>query len=184
MEPLRQRIKELAPSAFEDFCFHLLKARHPGASIKHVHGVAGDEGIDIFMGDLDSNPVVWQCKSFPDGVRDSQKQQIRDSLRVAVEKIRPSLWVLCISTDLDTKAYRWFQRLDKSFAGRAHLGLFQATDMVHELAHRESIRELFFPGAILNVREIRSVLSKTAELSTDELDNLNEQKKCCRLQRN
>ncbi len=58
MNALYQRLKELDPKAFERFCCHLLKERHPGADIKHVDGAGGDEGLDVFTGDLDGNPVV------------------------------------------------------------------------------------------------------------------------------
>jgi hypothetical protein len=39
-----QRLKELDPKTFEQFCVQLLKERHPGLDIKHVDGSAGDPG--------------------------------------------------------------------------------------------------------------------------------------------
>lgn len=36
-----QRLKELDPKTFEQFCVQLLKERHPGLDIKHVDGSAG-----------------------------------------------------------------------------------------------------------------------------------------------
>jgi hypothetical protein len=80
MHSLYQQLKDLDANTFERFCFHLLKEMHRGIDIRHVEGKGGDEGIDLFSGDLSDGPTVRQCKAFPDGVRTAQKVQIRESL--------------------------------------------------------------------------------------------------------
>src|SRR6266404_6277228 len=65
---------------FERLCFHLLKERHPTASLRRVDGTSGDEGTDSFMGDLAAGPIVWQAKAFRNQIGDSQRDQIRKSL--------------------------------------------------------------------------------------------------------
>jgi hypothetical protein len=169
MHPLYQRLKELDSDTFEKFCFHLLKERHPGVDIRHVDGSAGDDGVDAFLGELDIGSVIWQCKSFPNGVRDKQKDQIREALNRVLAQCSPKKWVLCLSVDMDVKAHRWFQRLVKSNTNRVEIGLMQASDVVHEMIHRTSLRNTFFPDAILDIMELRGVLAKTGELTIDEL---------------
>src|SRR5580692_2361706 len=97
---LYQRLKALDPKTFERLCFQLLRERHPGVEIKAVDGAAGDEGVDVFTGELNEAPVIWQCKSFPNGIKESQKEQIRSSLRRAASNVRLSEWILCLSIDL------------------------------------------------------------------------------------
>jgi len=44
--------------------------------------------------------------------------------------------------------------------------------IVKELTFRPAIRDLFFPGATLNVSEIRSMLLKTGDYTNSELSNI------------
>lgn len=173
MRALKQRLKELDHHTFEDLCFHILKERFPGLGIRHVEGHAGDEGIDIFEGRLKGDPCIWQCKHFPNGVRKSQKDQVRKSLRIALKHSKPRLWVLCIPVDLDAKAHRWFQRFQASCKDKVAIGLFQGSDILHELIHRKTIRELFFPDILLdNLQELKGLLTKTGEYTTEELEKV------------
>jgi len=108
MDSLVQRLKEMDQNAFERLCFHLMAEKYPSANVRHVEGVAGDQGLDLFCGDLECGPTVWQCKSFQVTlVGKSQKQQIRNSLRAAVKSSSPRRWTLCLNIDLDAKAHRW-----------------------------------------------------------------------------
>ena len=172
MNALYQRLRELDRDSFERLCFHLLKERHPTAGVTRVEGAAGDEGADSFAGQLDSGPVVWQAKAFPNGVRESQKDQIRKSLKRAVDKLKPRLWILCLSTDMDIHAHRWWEHLKKSYAKKVEMGLWQAGDIVTELAHRKTVSELFFPGAVLNTSELRALAVGTASASDSQLSAL------------
>ncbi len=172
MRALFQRLKELDPKSFEQFCFHLLKERHPGIDIKHVEGAGGDEGIDCFTGAFERGLVVWQCKSFPDGLKAPQREQIRESLRKAAKHTNLLYWVLCIPIDLDVKAHRWFERLKHSYEGRFQIGLLDASQITHELTHRRSLQEAWFPGAVLDASELRSLITRTGELSDSELASL------------
>jgi hypothetical protein len=166
MNALYQRLRELDPKSFEQLCFQLLRERHPGASLRGVHGASGDQGADMFQGDLDDGPTIWQCKAFPDGIKKSQKQQIRHSLKTAAKNFAPRRWILCLSVDMDIRAHRWFQKLARSYAERTvAIGLMQAGDIVNELAHRKVLRDAFFPGATLEVAALRALVTRTADLS-------------------
>ncbi len=175
MKALYQRLKELDRAAFETLCVQLLKERHRGVNIEHLEGAAGDEGVDVFFGELDDGPIVWQCKSFSGGIGKSQKEQIRASLRQVLKRVRPRAWVLCISVDMDVKARRWFECLKRSYATRVSIGLMDASQIVHECIHRRTLRNAFFPGAALDTAALRSLITRTGELSFDELAALTEE---------
>jgi len=170
---LLQSLKALDPHTFEQLIFQLLKARYPGVDIKHIDGTAGDQGLDVISGQLDEDPTIWQCKSFPNGVKSSQKQQIRDSLNKALANFTPKRWVLTLSIDMDAAALRWFQNLGRSHAASTRVDLWQASDIVNQLLYEHTIRESFFPNAILNIAELREIVMATAELTTEELATLN-----------
>ena len=175
MNALHLALRALDPHQFEHLVFHLLKERHPQANITRVNGVAGDEGIDIFAGQLDGRPNVWQCKAFAHGVGESQKHQIRDSLNQALHHCRPQRWVLCLSSDLDPKALRWFQRYAASKSNDTEVTLWQASEIVHQLLWAHTIREQFFPGIVINTTMLREHLNRTTGLSTDDLAALTEE---------
>ena len=174
MDSLYQRLKELDSDTFQKLCFHILKDRHPGGQVWQVDGASGDEGIDVFSGQLSQGPTIWQCKSFPSGVRKAQKAQIRKSLKRAVEGLAPAVWVLCLSVEMDSKAQRWFERLKESYRGKVDIRLFPAGDIVHELLHRKTIQDHFFPGASLDPTELKRILGRTGELSIEELETVND----------
>lgn len=171
MYPLYQRLKEMDGDLFQRFCFQLLKERHPGADLRHVEGASGDEGLDIFEGALSGEPVIWQCKAFPNGIGKSQKQQVRDSLKTALQSFAIKKWILCLSVDMETDAYRWFQR---SRASEVEIGLFSASDIVHELIHRRSLRNAFFEGAVIDVQEWKRAVTRSGELDAQELERVTE----------
>jgi len=85
MDPLLRRLKELDQNTFQQLCFQLMAEKYPTANVRYVEGACGDEGLDVFCGDLTCGPTIWQCKSFQVTlIGDSQKEQVRHSLRDAV----------------------------------------------------------------------------------------------------
>jgi hypothetical protein len=172
MLALLQRLKELDNKTFEQFCFHLLNEQYPGIDIQPVHGAGGDEGVDLFSGQLEGVCVVWQCKAFPNGVGKSQKAQIRKSLRAALKSVKPKQWILCLSVDFDIKTYRWWAHLQDSYKGEVKIDLVPASELVHQLIYRHTLRELFFPQAIMDVVGIRTALANSKHISAEELATL------------
>jgi hypothetical protein len=169
MNALYQRLKELDRTDFERLCFDLLRERYPSANVRRIEGAAGDSGIDSFSGDLDARPTIWQCKSFANGIRESQKQKIRESFDTALKNFQPSRWVLCLSVDMDLASMRWFQKYASSKRNQVEIALWQASDIVLELLYRKTIRDSFFPDAILDAMEIPKAIAKTGELSDGDL---------------
>ncbi|MGO9641534.1 MAG: hypothetical protein ACLP1Y_09555 [Candidatus Acidiferrales bacterium] len=174
MDALEQRLKELNSKEFESLCFHVLKEKYPNGTVSHVDGSGGDEGLDVYAGELSGTPTIWQCKSFPNGIGKSQKAQIKKSLSIALKHFTPANWILCLSIDMDVKANRWFEKLRKSNESRVKIGLFAASDILHELIYRRAIRNHYFPGAAIDPVELRRIISRSEELTEQELEKLNE----------
>lgn len=175
MRALHDSLRSLDHRQFELLTLDLLKARYPGLDIKHIKGDAGDQGVDIFLGQLDAKPTIWQCKTFANGIKEPQKNQIRSSLNQAVAHHAPQRWILCLNTDLDVKSTSWFQKLTRSKAHLTTIELLDASALVHQLLYQHTIREAYFPATILNTSLIRAELAGTGAFTTDDLARLTEQ---------
>lgn len=46
-----------------------------------VQASPGDDGIDVLVGDLDGDIIVYQCKYFIDGIGDTQKLKLGNPTR-------------------------------------------------------------------------------------------------------
>jgi hypothetical protein len=172
MRALYQSLAALDPHTFELLIFQLVKAGYPHVDVKHVDGSAGDLGIDVISGQLDEQPTIWQCKSFLNGIKDSQKRQIKDSLDQALRHFKPRRWILCLTTDMDIRGLHWFQRLASSRANTIQITLWPASDLVRQLLYQHTIREAFFPNTVISTREVREALAKTGELTAAELSTI------------
>jgi len=100
-----------AREKFEELAAQLVKAEQPAADKVRIN--RGDSGIDVHVGEL-TDPCgidVYQCKFFPQGVEESQKDQIRDSFKRCREstKFKLKKWVLCLPVDLSVDEKRWFE---------------------------------------------------------------------------
>lgn len=172
MDSIYQRLKEMDPDTFQRFSFQVLKEQHPGLELRHVEGKSGDDGLDLFVGELSGNPTIWQCKAFANGVGKSQKEQIKHSLRTALKNFRPAFWILCLSVDLDPKTHRWFQKLKKSYESRVNIGLILASDFINEVLHRRTIRNHFFPSASIDIAELKRLVLRTGEMTLEDLESV------------
>src|SRR5690349_12955622 len=82
---------------FAQLVTHCVRDVYPGAQA--VRPDPGDEGLDTFVGDFDGELRVWQAKYFPDGVGESQREQIRKSWKACIESSHFSdvaSWTLCL----------------------------------------------------------------------------------------
>jgi hypothetical protein len=171
MDSLVRSLKEMDSNTFQQFCFQLMAEKYPSANVRYVEGASGDEGLDLFCGDLTCGPTIWQCKCFQVAlVGKSQKEQIKKSLRDAEKSSSPCRWVLCPNIDFDTKAHRWFQRLQSSYAAKGlTIELVQRSDIVRELVFRHTLRNHFFPEAqLLDV--VRKLIGSSDKVTENELE--------------
>jgi len=105
-----------ARADFQQMIAQLVRASTP--SVRTVAANPGDWGIDVFVGSLADEIVVWQSKYFIAGVGDAQQRQIRESFASLVSKaiekgFTVRRWVLCIPVSMDGPATRWWDRWRK-----------------------------------------------------------------------
>lgn len=175
MSPLLQHLKDLEPDAFHQLVFSILRERFPNLDVVQVAGKGGDKGVDTFRGSLAARPIIWQSKFFRDGVKKPQKKQIKASLVRVLQNFRPSEWILCLPADLDIGAHSWFQQLQRDYEATVKIKLFAGSQIALELMHLRTIRNVFFPNAVLDVSEIKSLILKTGVYSDEELAKLNKE---------
>ncbi len=101
-----------AREQFEKLCAQLICSLDPTA--RTVRNEGGDGGIDVFVGDQ-ANPAgitIFQVKYFPNGLKDSQKQQVRESFRHCRDNAQFGIqeWILCVPLDLSQSEIAWFSQ--------------------------------------------------------------------------
>jgi len=102
---------EGARAAFETACESLFRLFYKEQNVQQVKVKRGDGGIDIFVGELGVKPItVIQCKFFLESFGDSQKQQIRNSFKTAIESKEYELdkWILCLPRIFDIDDNAWW----------------------------------------------------------------------------
>jgi hypothetical protein len=106
-----------AREKFERLIARLVKLRFQNA--EEIRPNPGDWGIDTYVGKLTSGSIsVWQAKYFPDGVDDSQKDQIRQSFEHIIQKsiekgFKIRVWHLCIPCALSPDETIWWEKWQK-----------------------------------------------------------------------
>jgi hypothetical protein len=103
---------EGARFAFENDCESLLRALNPLENVQKVRANPGDEGIDVYVGNIGVSPIeIYQCKFFLGSLGESQKGQIRSSFKRAIRSthFQVKKWVLCIPLeDFDLPENKWW----------------------------------------------------------------------------
>jgi hypothetical protein len=169
--------KEGARYIFESACEKALKKEFDDAY--SVKCNPGDEGIDVFVGDFSEPIAVYQCKFFIDSIGDSQKKQIRDSFKTAIESKEYKLkeWFLCVPTVFDIDEHKWWATWKKK-TSKIHnikielmdstslLGLFRKHKVDEEVFDLEERIKLDEIHKFLIEREkyIKEVFSKPLEI--------------------
>ncbi|MGI4727005.1 MAG: hypothetical protein ACRYGB_00380 [Janthinobacterium lividum] len=158
----RKYTVEGARSKFEDICTTLFKKKFPNKSVNPVRVVVGDRGVDIFIGNIQNEPVeVIQCKFFINGLGESQKAQIRDSFKtvLASNDFQCCRWILCIPNILGMDEHNWWAGW-KNKQVKAHglakdfielmdgsllindLKKFNLYDEIFDIEHKKAINEI------------------------------------------
>jgi len=90
------------------------------SAVRSIKANPGDWGIDTFVGELDysGRVTIWQSKFFIDGVRDTQKRQVREAFKSAVAAAKKhgyglDSWILCVPCSMDGPATAWWDRWAK-----------------------------------------------------------------------
>lgn len=163
-----------ARDKFEQMCSLLVKGEHPEARAIRVY--RGDGGVDQSVGNWDGHsPVlVFQQKYFPDGIADTQKQEIRDSYKTATGNGNFTMekWVLCVPINLSTEEQRWWDewKAKQDPTGQV-IQLWAAVDIERLLTdpRNQGIKEEFFKQEYLTqIREVHRAIVVQRRGSGDE----------------
>lgn len=128
---------------FEEMCRQLVCADNPNAV--PVEANPGDESMDAFEGVIDEEvDHIWQFKHFPHGIGRSQQDQIRRSLKDAVQRHKPKKWTLLTSTDLGPNNLRWLKKQKRAFK-EIDISIISATRIRELLVRHQEIRKQYFP---------------------------------------
>ncbi len=95
-----------ARDIFEKICVELFQKKFENAYA--VQASPGDDGIDVLVGDLDGDIIVYQCKYFIDGIGDTQKAQIRESYKTVTKNYNVVEWYLCIPILFTVDNHKWW----------------------------------------------------------------------------
>ncbi|WP_458414869.1 hypothetical protein ACNQFZ_08615 [Schinkia sp. CFF1] len=108
---------EGARSKFEEIMGVLLKKINNGKAFA-VEPHQGDKGVDIFIGDINASPDIYQCKFFCEGLDDSRKQQIKKSLNTALKNHSINKWTLCVPCTFNHDEHEWWCKIKKDYKGK------------------------------------------------------------------
>lgn len=165
-----------ARDKFEDLCEQILKVQYPNLAVNKVEASGGDGGLDIVIGDLlPDNPITcYQCKWFVDNLGDSQKKQIRDSFKTAIEKNKIKKWILAIPKNFTKADLKWWATFkNKRASEELEIDLITGNELITQLKKPEYANiynEYWKKNDSLNIQAIKDIVSKT-ELNTQ--DDLN-----------
>ena len=131
-----------ARDIFEKICIELFQKKFENAYA--VQASPGDDGIDVLVGDLDGDIIVYQCKYFIDGIGDIQKAQIRESYMTVTERYNVVEWYLCVPILYTVDNHKWWsewknkkQQIDNVkidfYDGSRLLMLLKECDMYDEI---------------------------------------------------
>lgn len=128
---------------FEEMCRQLILAEHSVAV--PVEANPGDESMDAFEGVIDEEiEHIWQFKHFPHRIGKTQQDQIRRSLKGAVQRHEPKMWTLLTSSDLSPDNRRWLKRQKRDFP-EVEIDVLSATQIRQMLTRHQDIRKQYFP---------------------------------------
>lgn len=148
-----------ARDIFEKMCVELFQKKYENAYA--VQTSPGDDGIDVLVGDLSGEIVVYQCKYFIDGIADAQKTQIRESYKTVTEKYRVSEWYLCVPILFTIDNHKWWsewksKQLQKD---KIKIDFFDGSRLLMLLKECELYDEIFDEDIRNMLKEIREYLN-------------------------
>jgi len=63
------------PKRFEDLAFEILSRIHYDKRVRKVKGDGGDDGIDIYIGELNNDLIIYQVKYYPGNLTYDRKKR-------------------------------------------------------------------------------------------------------------
>jgi hypothetical protein len=165
-----------AREAFENACESLFRKIYVGKTVSQVKVKLGDGGIDVFIGEIGIEPItVLQCKFFLENFEESQKAQIRDSFKTAVESDKFELkeWILCIPRILDLDQIKWWttwkdKKIKENNKSDGFISLKNGNELIELLRTYELYNQIFEIDNANKIDEIhKALIPKKTELPKD-----------------
>jgi len=132
---------------FEQMIRELVAVWYTGARL--IAANPGDWGIDVVVGDLAGQVVVWQAKYFMPVVTVAHQDQIRDSFSSVMKAAtkhghRVRKWILCVPASMDAPMDKWWTTWKKKSETEF--------DVKIELWHEGELRQRLISPDASNVR--------------------------------
>ena len=154
-----------AREKFDQLCGQLIRSELPEARGIRVH--QGDGGVDVYNGKFTNAAGihVFQAKFFPAGLKEAQKQEIRESFKRCINNpdFTTNHWTLCLPINLSTNETKWFEQWAASVGSEALTvdcwGASRLEAILYKPAN-QGLREVFFKEeSLTQIREIHSLVT-------------------------
>lgn len=157
-----------ARDIFEKICVELFQKKFENAYA--VQASPGDDGIDVLVGDLGGDIIVYQCKYFIDGIGDTQKAQIRESYKTVTENYNVVEWYLCVPILFTVDNHKWWSewKNKKQQKDNVKIDFFDGSRLLMLLKECDMYDEIFD-------EDVRNMLAEILEhLNSENLRIYNE----------
>ncbi|AXQ23254.1 hypothetical protein BEN71_14720 [Acinetobacter wuhouensis] len=165
-----------AREGFEEVCRRIIKELYPNENVKRVELNQGDAGIDIFVGNILSEIIIFQCKFHLNQLGDSQKSQIRESFKRIIENkdINCGEWVLCLPKNLTLEEHFWWQKWTETQIIKFNLKkdffkLLDGEDLINYLKKFDLYDDIFQIKELLIAKETNNIVKETNNLISQKV---------------
>lgn len=177
-----------ARDIFETATRELIAAMFPNDSVETILASQGDDGIDIVKGNIGIEPIsVYQCKFFLDKIDNSQRTQIKKSLKTAIESKNYTLkeWILVVPKfNLTLSEQKWWDKLKVTTKNDVNLDIDLITgEKFISLSKKHKVyNKIFEIDEALKIDEILNILKENSiKIKSDkehDLEIFNEHLQC------
>lgn len=161
-----------ARDVFEKVCTNLFQTKYD-TEAHQIKVSQGDGGIDVLVGDFSSPIKVFQCKYFIDGIGDSQKAQIRDSFKTAINSklYKMNSWSLCIPIAMTKDEFSWWSnwKAKNSKEYNVEIVLLDGGYLIQNLKKYDLYNNVFDEDIRSSLEEICKYFSEQKKKIIDEI---------------
>ncbi|SCX81050.1 hypothetical protein SAMN05720606_10194 [Paenibacillus polysaccharolyticus] len=143
---------------FEEACFVMLKAKFK----RNVHPVKahpGDEGIDIYIGNITKKIDVYQCKFY---MTKLNRQKIKESFLRAANNLQFSMksWTLVVPKDLTLKDLKWWDewKIQMEAEFNIEIEIMNESTILYTMRQVDVYNQLFDLESLIQLKEIHEII--------------------------
>lgn len=164
---------------FENMISLLVRSVRPGARM--IAANPGDWGIDVLVGDLGGDVVVWQSKYFFPIVKKDHQQEVRNSFNSVLKNARNEgfellQWVLCVPSSMDAPTAAWWDKWKRKTERETGvmIQLWDETELRGLLLSpdADAVRRHFYEAATAQSRQVVGPGAAVVALDSDEAERL------------